>query len=150
MTVMEYLTSPERMTTTDGLQPSKVDHGAVQSAEKQLNRVLRTRMFRSRFFASELFSDPAWDILLTLYETELAQRRISVSNVCFAAQVPVTTGLRYIETLCRQGMVSRTPDPIDARRIFLSLTSEGSLAMQCVILNCSTDMLGVAGTARCS
>lgn len=110
-------------------------HAADQVAEQQLTRVLRTRAVRARFFDAHLFSDPAWDILLALYKAELTQRRISVSSCCSAAQVPTTTGLRYIAALCEQGVAVRTPDPLDGRRLFLSLSSEASAAMQRILLN---------------
>lgn len=107
----------------------------IQDAERQLARVLRTRAVRSKFFDPALFADPAWDILLALYKAELAQRRISISNCCYAAQVATTTGLRHIAALCEQGVVVRTPDPLDARRMFLSLSGEASAAMQRILLN---------------
>jgi DNA-binding MarR family transcriptional regulator len=117
---------------SDGLGPL---HAEGEMPQEQLTRVLRTRAVRGKFFDPELFADPAWDILLALYEAKLTQRRISVSSCCFAAQVPTTTGLRYIAALCRQGMVLRTPDPLDARRMFLSLSREGSAAMQLILQN---------------
>jgi len=125
----------ETIIESDRLGPSPAGGAALQVAEQQLTRVLRTRAVRARFFDPELFADPAWDILLALYEAELNQRRISVSSCCFAAQVPSTTGLRYIAALCAQGMVLRTPDPLDARRLFLSLSCDGSAAMQRILLN---------------
>lgn len=107
----------------------------IESAEQQLDRVLRTRAIRAKFFDPELFADPAWDILLALYEAALRQRRISVSNCCSAAQVPATTALRHIDALCGQGIVLRTSDPLDARRKFLSLSREATVAMQRILLN---------------
>lgn len=115
--------------------PLQVGGDVVQTAGQQLNRVLRTRAIRTKFFDPELFADPAWDILLALYKAELSQRRVSVSSCCFDAQVPTTTGLRYIANLCRRGVVLRMADPLDGRRMFLSLSREASAAMQCILLN---------------
>lgn len=91
--------------------------------------IIRARSQRSRFLPSKLFSDPAWDILLELYAAEIAQRRITVGQVCKAANVPATTALRWLTTLEKNGLVRRHGDPLDARRFFISLTDSGSVAM---------------------
>jgi DNA-binding MarR family transcriptional regulator len=85
---------------------------------------------RAEFFDKELFADPAWDILLELYDAEVTGHRTTVSACCAAANVPTTTALRYIATLSQRGFVHRRHDPLDARRIFLSLSMESSAAMR--------------------
>jgi DNA-binding MarR family transcriptional regulator len=92
--------------------------------------VIRTRRLRERFFRPDLFADPAWDILLDLFYSELAQYRVAVSSACAAAAVPATTGLRWIKTLVDEGMVIRRADPHDGRRIFLELSPGASEAMR--------------------
>lgn len=91
--------------------------------------IIRARHQRSRFLPSNLFSDPAWDLLLALYAAEIAQRRTTVGQLCAAANVPATTGLRWLSTLEESGLVERRADPLDARRFFVSLTKEGSEGM---------------------
>lgn len=119
----------------NNIMPLQTSGDVALAAGLQLKRVLRTRAIRTQFFDADLFADPAWDILLALYKAELTQRRISVSGCCYAAQVPATTGLRYIATLCEQGVVLRKPDPLDGRRLFLSLSHAASAAMQRILLN---------------
>ena len=99
-------------------------------AERHVSHIIQTRAIRARFFDRTLFADPVWDILLALHRAELRQRRVTVSTCCSAANVPPTTALRCITKLCDRGIVLRTPDPLDARRTFLSLASEASSAMQ--------------------
>lgn len=99
-------------------------------AERHLRHIMETRAIRGRFFAPKLFADPAWDILLALYRAELRQRRVTVSSCCSAANVPSTTALRCIKMLCDDGIILRTPDPLDGRRTFLALAREASTAMQ--------------------
>ena len=91
--------------------------------------VLKYRRRRAKFFKGDLFADPAWDILLELYAAELGQRRMSVSSLCLGAAVPGTTALRWIKTLERMGLICRANDPMDGRRVFLSLSSEAVSAM---------------------
>jgi DNA-binding MarR family transcriptional regulator len=99
--------------------------GAPASAER-VDAILKARRSRSRYFDAELFADPAWDILLELYATELRGCRISVSSLCIGAGVPATTALRWIRLLEGRGLVVRTDDPTDGRRVFVALSDEAS------------------------
>lgn len=100
------------------------------SAGKKLQRMIRERDRRASFFNADLFADPAWDILLYLYRAELEQRRVSVSSCCIAANVPPTTALRWINRLLREGMIEREPDPLDRRRMWVTLSDAASRAMR--------------------
>lgn len=97
--------------------------------ERYVREVLKLRRRRDRFFEAELFADPAWDILLELYAAELGQQRMSVSSLCVGAAVPATTALRWIKTLEEKGMIRRAADPMDGRRIFVSLSNEALVAV---------------------
>lgn len=97
--------------------------------EHYIRNLLKLRRHRDGFFSSELFADPAWDILLELYAAALGQLRVSVSNVCLAAAVPATTALRWIKQLEDEGLIERKDDPIDGRRKFLMLSKTAVDAM---------------------
>jgi DNA-binding MarR family transcriptional regulator len=90
---------------------------------------LHARAQRGRFFSARLFSDPAWDMLLELYAASLAQRRLSVSRLSERARVPLTTALRWISALEKEGAIERQADPLDGRRVFIMLSEEGRSAM---------------------
>ena len=116
-------------------------------AERHVSHIIQTRAIRARFFDRKLFADPVWDILLALHRAELRQRRVTVSTCCSAANVPPTTALRWITKLCDRGIVLRTPDPLDARRTFLTLADEASSAMKS-FLRAFTEMAAEAGLQR--
>lgn len=80
------------------------------------------RRERQQYFDADLFGEPAWDILLILYWAEMEQLRLTVSNVCDAADVPGTTALRWINKLELDGTIVRTPHPFDGRVFRLSLS----------------------------
>ena len=96
--------------------------GTVRSA-------IRARRLRERFFEPELFADPAWDMMLDLFEAELSHRRVAVSSLCIAAAVPATTALRWLKSLTEKGLVIRRADPLDGRRIYVELSSEASAGL---------------------
>ena len=96
---------------------------------EQVRYVIRARRLRSRFFDSELFADPAWDMLLDLLAAEIQQHRVPVSSLCIAAAVPATTALRWIKTLTDSQMFVRRADPHDGRRIFVELSPTASQGM---------------------
>lgn len=97
--------------------------------EQYIRNMLKLRRNRDCFFENDLFADPAWDMLLELYASALAQIRVSVSNLCTAAAVPATTALRWINQLEDQGLIARRADPTDGRRCFIMLSEKGLGAM---------------------
>jgi len=97
---------------------------------KWCREILKARRARAKFFASSLFADPAWDMLLELYVAQLSQRRMTVSRLSEASGVPSTTALRWIETLVRHGLADTRNDPLDGRRVYISLSAEGCRAIQ--------------------
>lgn len=88
------------------------------------------RRLRDGLFADGLFADPAWDILLDLYSSELRGRSVSVSSLCIAANVPGTTALRWIASMVDDGLLERWDDPTDKRRALIGLSKDASAAMR--------------------
>lgn len=91
--------------------------------------IIDARKARRRHFESDLFADPAWDILLELYALRCEQRRTSVSKLCMSIGVPTTTGLRWMDRLSKDGLIDRFADPLDARRVWVELSDLGLDAM---------------------
>ena len=95
----------------------------------RLRADIRARRLRDQFFPSDLFGEPAWDMLLDLALAAVERRDVAVSSLCIAAAVPTTTALRWIRTLCDGGLFERRDDPRDARRAFIDLSAQGQAAM---------------------
>jgi DNA-binding MarR family transcriptional regulator len=101
----------------------------------RVQTIIRDRSRRATHFSSELFGEPAWDILLELYAAELSQQRVPTSQVTVQASIPATTVLRWLKVLDAAGHIVRRPDPLDARRVYLSLTPKASGAMTSYFAN---------------
>lgn len=94
-----------------------------------VRRIIRQRQLRARFFESDLFGDPAWDMLLDLTAARAEHSRVSVTSLCIASGVPPTTALRWIGQMSEAGLFQRVEDPGDRRRAFIALSDTAADAM---------------------
>jgi DNA-binding MarR family transcriptional regulator len=113
-------------------------------AKRQLTALERAqalydlRRARDTFFGrnADLFSEPAWDILLDLFIAHERGIRVSVGSACIGACVSQSTGLRWIATLEHRGLVKRESDALDGRRTFVSLTPEARVTLVSYLETC--------------
>jgi DNA-binding MarR family transcriptional regulator len=108
-------------------RPRLVDSLHPKASETILlaKRIHAFRQKRNAFFEPEIFGEPAWDILLSLYMAAIEGYRMKVSAVCNESGVPCTTALRWVETLRELGLITKRRNPLDARSSFLELTPKG-------------------------
>lgn len=102
---------------------------AVLPDPRLVRRVIHQRQARQRFFDSDLFADPAWDMLLDLAAALAEHHRVSVSSLCIASGVPATTALRWIRQMTETGQFDRVEDSSDKRRVFITLSDAAVDAM---------------------
>ncbi len=103
-------------------------------APQEVRRIIFRRRQRGKFFGQfggeALFEDPAWDMLLDLFASELEGTRVSVSSLCIAAGVAPTTALRWIAKMTELDLLIRHPDLIDKRRAYITLSPRATEAMR--------------------
>jgi DNA-binding MarR family transcriptional regulator len=92
-------------------------------------RILSARRLREKFFAGDLFAEPGWEMLLSLYEANASGHRLTSTNLCRASNAPSTTALRWIENLAELGLVRRRKNPLDARVVFIELEPHANVAI---------------------
>lgn len=111
---------------------------------------VRARDARHREFGENLFSDPAWNILLDVYINQRRGQRISISSLCMAAGAPMSTAVRWINLLVDRGLIAREPDQFDRRRFFIVLTEDGLTKMERTLQRASESdaKLGLARLQR--
>ncbi|MEH6758978.1 MAG: hypothetical protein V7676_15925 [Parasphingorhabdus sp.] len=95
----------------------------------EVRGLIKARRMRDQYFDAELFSDPAWDMLLDLMAARLEGKKVAVSSLCIAASVPPTTALRWIKTMTEEQIFLRKADAKDGRRIFIELSDDTASAM---------------------
>lgn len=98
-----------------------------------LRALVAARIDRAAIFQADLFSDPAWEMMLDLAVAEVSNRAISVTSLCIASGAPTTTALRRIEDLRDAGLVDKLPDARDKRRIVVRLTPLGRERMDAFV-----------------
>jgi DNA-binding MarR family transcriptional regulator len=104
--------------------------GQPDVALELVSSVIRTRRRRRDHFRKELFSDPAWDMMLHLLEAEMLQRPVAISSLGAAAAVPPTTAQRWVKTLLHHGLIIRRPHPIHLGQIYVELSPATSAALR--------------------
>lgn len=121
----EAFNSPDRDDGSVGVSADHRQNSDTSRPQLLVRAVQAARRRRVALFDADLFSDPAWDILLELYALHLEQQRASVSGLYAASYVPGSTALRWVAKLERDGLVVRTDDALDARRSWIKLTADG-------------------------
>ncbi|MBZ8131765.1 response regulator [Afifella sp. IM 167] len=106
---------------------------AAASQPDYLKALVAARVDREAIFKADLFSDPAWEMLLDLAVAEASGRWVSVTSLCLASGVSTTTALRRIDDLQEAGLVERFPDEADRRRIIVRLTEAGRTRMKAFV-----------------
>ncbi|HEY0147740.1 MAG TPA: MarR family winged helix-turn-helix transcriptional regulator [Allosphingosinicella sp.] len=114
----------------EDIAASEAAKGKIRIDAGLVRAMIRARRLRDQFFRSELFADPAWDMLLDLFAARLEKRKVAVSSLCIAAAVPPTTALRWIKSLSDQGLLVRLADAEDGRRVFIELSDQTAAALE--------------------
>ena len=94
-----------------------------------IHMLCETRRERSKFLPAKLLGEPGWDILLHLYAAHLDGKRVSITRLTRYSGIAATTVLRWLKILGDEGLLQRSEDPFDMRRVFVSLTRSGEEAL---------------------
>lgn len=116
MTSKETLSVP-RSTREDRLETAK--------------RMFDERRVRSQHFAdSELFLEPAWDILLYLFQVQSKGEEAKIEGVSLASGLSTTSALRWFEMLESKKLVFAYKQQTQEReQIYLRLSPKGLIEM---------------------
>jgi len=63
-----------------------------------------------------------------------------MSSLCIAASVPTTTAVRCINAMIEQGLLTKSRDANDARRVLIELTEESRAKMRLWLTRVARDL----------
>ena len=95
----------------------------VALTEDHILSVLIVRRARDDAIGKDLFSDPAWDILLELFAARLGRRHITARELASSIEMPVSVILRWIRALENRHLVEAASEPSGNGSV--ELTAEG-------------------------
>ena len=98
----------------------------VQISEEHIQALLIGRRGREALFGAELFSDPAWDILLELYAPQHGGPVIRRADLAKATSTPWSVVERWVAALSARGLVTAEDAGATAA---LKLTTDGAAKM---------------------
>lgn len=124
---------PPKSAANDQQYPVTGTLGQTTSSTILAKRIIKLRRRRETLLGNALFADPAWDMLLDLLVAEDEDRAISVTSLCIAAAVPVTTAQRWITVLAESGLITRKPHPHDRRTVLVRLVPETSSRLRSLL-----------------
>ena len=107
----------------------------IELTEDQLNSILRIRRARHRLIGENLFSDPAWDVLLELLVAKLGKRELTLDDLSGFA--PPSTVARWIGVLEERKLVRSTAGPIPSTYGHLEISDD-----------CAAEMIQLLGGVR--
>lgn len=136
----EYLTLhlPVRLTKAEleealSSAPGAAEHFGKRTGVEQLKtkalRLIDMRRKRADELGTDLFGEPAWDLLLDLLVQKSEGKRTCVTSACIGANAPPTTALRYLAALQKAGLVNRKGCERDSRVQYVELTDKAFEAL---------------------
>ena len=102
---------------------------AAEECERLVEQVLAARRLRTSVFSSGLFSDPAWDIVLNLYLSELRHESFTMTRLAEAAGLSQATTSRWLDVLAREGL-ARLRSCTEDKDQSIGLTPMGASSMR--------------------
>ena len=105
----------------------------VVLTEDHIQSILILRRAREEFFDRNLFSDPAWDIMLELYAARLGGRTVSIAELVASSFTPQSTLERWLAALEEHDVVIWSGNAPQLNDRSVSLCDDADSRMQSLI-----------------
>ena len=105
-----------------------------ENLREHARKIRAARDLRQQWFDRNIFGEPAWEMLLTLYIIDGEQRRLSTRRIAKLANLSLTTTLRWLDYLEEQQLISRRRNPFDQRVVDTELSDKGRTAMDAYLM----------------
>lgn len=104
---------------------SNADVPTQEQLVRLAKRLRDMRKSRCRFFDENLFGEPGWDMILSLFISDVEGYRLKVTDLMHESQATPSTALRWIDRLAELGLVQRRENPFDRRSQFVEMPADG-------------------------
>jgi hypothetical protein len=104
-----------------------VNDELISRADDQIGWILEIRRKRIDIFGANLFSDPAWDILLDLYEARQKGRKLKLEDL--QTDAPRSTLARWATVLADRGLINCELDAAERSVLRLEISGKGAIMM---------------------
>lgn len=94
--------------------------------------LIAKRRILGRHAAGQLFTSPAWDMLIDLYVAKSRHMSISISSLAYSAEIPLSTGARLVQKLEKQLLFERNSESKDRRLSLIEISHKGENLIQSV------------------
>lgn len=111
----------------DGLKAMLADERPFEIREDHIQSLLLARRARDELLGEDLFSDPAWDLLLELYVAKLGRRAMTMQDLAIAIGIPPSTAARWLSALDERGLIMSSGGALGQARIELSAEGRSKL-----------------------
>jgi DNA-binding MarR family transcriptional regulator len=95
-----------------------------------VSAAIRAWRERACYLPGELFSDPAWGMLLELLHAEIEKRQVSLRRLSKASAASTPSAIRWLKVLEDRELVTRQADPLNSGNEILELSPKGSTALR--------------------
>jgi DNA-binding MarR family transcriptional regulator len=113
--------APETDSGGQVISPGASDAERLRNFARQIYEKRQKRIAR---FGSQMFGEPAWEMLHLLYLGEGGERQ-SQTGLADLSGAARSTAMRWIDHLVRRGFAHREDHPTDKRRNFIILSEKG-------------------------
>jgi hypothetical protein len=101
----------------------------AMSPRQYFTSLLELRRTRERYFGSELFGEPAWDIMLELMLARVEDREVLASELQSHASTPAIVTRHYLEALVDARLVDTFENAANVDDPCICLSSEAARRM---------------------
>lgn len=96
-------------------------------------RMLHILRVGNETLGGQLFSNPAWEILLDLFVNRSEGKRVTIVSLCITATAPAGTVLRYLNALTEAGLVIQADAEDDRPSPVVDLSADAFASMKAIL-----------------
>lgn len=104
----------------------------LSEAQLRARQLFQLRRKRSQHFNQQIFSEPAWDVLLLLFGEGLSAMAWTAKAIANATETPPPTMGRWLAIIEGEGLIERTDDSATADTTY-SISRAGRSALHVLL-----------------